>query len=387
MEYCTTHVSTKQVYSYPYNVRHILNKVATLKQYHNIIIMRVNVTEYLRSLLHKLSNTVVEDSAAAVPVVSGMRIFKDLNGDWRWFGWTTNHFLDDDGDIITDAAHKEFAAYLDENPDKAPYLWSWHEPLTQRKHRVDWWDYFDGFFAYSGKLTEQEAKEYQGIDLENVGMSHQFYAIKVGKYITRYRTFEVSDLPRDKAANKYTGFHIFVEETKEMNPAKRAYLAALLGEEKVKEIEEGTKTASAALIEAGIESKALQEDFDEFLADYTDEKAEEKAEKMVTNVVDQIMDALNIKELQAILADFSTKLEVVPALEAELKELKATVAELKEADDKRIDNIFAASEPLNWLNAKEEVAAEELTEEEKKEVVKAKEGFSWLSAVVGDGGV
>ena len=144
-------------------------------------------------------------------------INKDLNGDLRWVGRATNRFIDKEGDILTNASHKEFAGYLDENPDMAPLVLPWHNVKAAFTHPVDSWMYKNGFMIYSGKLEEHEAKSLITASKKSrLGMSHGFFALdrekSNRKNITKYRTFEVSVLPLHNAANPYTELEVIAKE-------------------------------------------------------------------------------------------------------------------------------------------------------------------------------
>ncbi|RPJ20967.1 MAG: hypothetical protein EHM33_27285, partial [Chloroflexi bacterium] len=77
-------------------------------------------------------------------------IEKDANGDWRWIGWVSNNFIDWDGDIIAEDAHKEYVGWLDKNPDMYPASTTWHMPEMVRKNAVDFATYESGFLIMSG---------------------------------------------------------------------------------------------------------------------------------------------------------------------------------------------------------------------------------------------
>jgi len=191
---------------------------------------------------------------------------KEADGSYRWFGWVTNKWRDLDvlahpakgGEILTEAAHKEFIAYLDARPDAAPELWAWHTPGT--KHgQADWWDYADGFVVMSGPLTEAAGKSFEN-ETEPLGMSHGFFAIPPWRdtangLINKYRTFEASHLPLARAANPWTDFETIRKEAAMFNPEKREYLVKRLGEEVVAGLEADTKGRAALLEAIGIESK------------------------------------------------------------------------------------------------------------------------------------
>lgn len=140
---------------------------------------------------------------------SGFVIQKDAQGNDRWIGWVSNNFRDRDKDIIIEAAHKDYINWLDQHPEMAPALLPWHTPIPYT-HPVDFWAYEKGFVIMSGLLEEKEAQALEKISKETaLGMSHGFFAKRSKENrneIIEYRTFEVSVLPLDRAANPWTSF-------------------------------------------------------------------------------------------------------------------------------------------------------------------------------------
>lgn len=138
-------------------------------------------------------------------------LYKQADGYYRWIGIVTNNYLDSDGEILTDEAHRKFYSFLQDNPDILPAKLIWHTPGTQSKHGVDFAYYDDGFFIYSGVLELDEAEPYLN-DYRPLGMSHGFIALERDfnnpRYITEYFTYEVSDLLLEQAANPLTSFTV-----------------------------------------------------------------------------------------------------------------------------------------------------------------------------------
>jgi hypothetical protein len=199
---------------------------------------------------------------------TGFEVYKDLQGNYRWFGWVSNKWRDRDvhanpehgGEIIAEHAHKDYIAFLDANPDLAPESWIWHTPGTARKGKADWWDYAHGFLMMSGAMSQDEGRKAESVyALIEPGMSHGFHALKDVKtgIIEKYRTFEVSDLPRDFVANLWTDFEAIRKEASEMGftADKRSHLVAMLGEERVTELEQTTEKREKDLLALGIAYK------------------------------------------------------------------------------------------------------------------------------------
>jgi hypothetical protein len=92
----------------------------------------------------------------------------------------------------------------------------------------------------------------------DLGMSHGTIVLARDparkKVITKYRMFEVSELPLENAANPFTSFDTV---TKEADMDKRKYFASLFGEEKAEKYMALTKETEEKLEEAGVASKEV----------------------------------------------------------------------------------------------------------------------------------
>ena len=264
---------------------------------------------------------------------SGFVVEKDLKGQHRWFGWVSNKYRDRDGEIISEAAHKEFIEWVYKDAAaRMPQLWLWHTPKTAMKERADWIDYADGFLHASGPLTEKEAKMLEGID--DPGMSHGFFCNKENDIINKYRSFEGSVLPLKYVANEWTDFATLQQEAKDMfNPQKREFLVGRLGEEKVAELEASTKDRVEILKELGIEFKEAEE-IPVVVKEEEPTPEEPVVEKEATALdAKAILDALGLSELSEYLEGQSKQVE---ELTATVKEQSETITALQKSDDEKI---------------------------------------------------
>jgi hypothetical protein len=298
---------------------------------------------------------------------TGIMVFKDEGGDWRWIGWFTNKFQDREGEILSSAAHKEYAAFLEENPGLMPEFRIWHRKGTARAHRPDYLAYQNGFVMTSGKLTTQEAIGLMTVARkEAIGMSHGFFAVERDpdnpKIITKYRTFEVSDLPQTHAANPWTPFAVLQKEAR-MTDKQEQYFRDQVGDEFFDELVAKTAGMEEALEEAQVPNKALET-----------EVAEEETKEESTKAPDgaalatQIAEALHLGDLSAFVEETKTA----------LKQLTEEVGELKKSDDEKIADQIAPAKPVfAWTRVSEK--GEELTEEENKAIdEKAAETEDWF---------
>lgn len=195
---------------------------------------------------------------------SALTAFRAKDGSPRWLGVFTNNFQDAEGETFTKAAHEEFAAWLDANPEQAPELWTWHIPGTARKSRADFWDFDGNFFWMGGPLTEDELTEIERSAPHR--MSHQYNGIKSDdNTLALYRSFEVSILLPGAEANQYTDFVAGfagkkgLEPMGKFTPERRKYLVAMYGEDRVSQLETQSEQTAQALKAAGVPSKAKTE--------------------------------------------------------------------------------------------------------------------------------
>jgi len=181
--------------------------------------------------------------------------FKDLGGNWRWLSLTSNRFRDRHGEVFSEAAHKEYVDYVDRTGDY-PKLRIWHVPGSD-VGVADFVAYSDGFRVDSGPYY----KEYEDVaerlaEAEPQGVSHGFrYPLSEpdgnGVY-RRYRSFEVSVLPFERASNPWGDPRSKEVYGMALDPKKRAYLERFIEPARVKALEERLPQMEAALKDAGI---------------------------------------------------------------------------------------------------------------------------------------
>ena len=196
--------------------------------------------------------------APGARVTDGFAVVKQADGRLRWFARYSNSWLDRDGEIITEAAHKEYVNWAYDT-GTFPELWLWHTPNT-RFGEADWLDFSDGFAHASGLIDNGRESVVDALASKDVGVSHGFLSLQAGKYIQRYRSYEVSVLPREYAAVATTGFNVL--EAKEADMAftgeRRKWLVDALGEEVVAGLEKNTESTAEQLKELGVEYKEAE---------------------------------------------------------------------------------------------------------------------------------
>lgn len=315
---------------------------------------------------------------------SAIVIQKDKTGNYRAVMWPSNNFIDWDGDIISEVAHKEYVEWVNKNMEYAPLFMTWHKPGTMRKNRVDFVGYENGFLLMSAPLELKEAAALlKAQTLTDIGMSHGTLALerdsKDPRVVTKYRMVEVSDLPLKNAANPFTDFETLLKEadmSKDLDT--KAYLATILGsEEEADKFIAKAGIKQKALQDAGVESKEKQE-----TPDVTEPvKATVDVEAITAQVFERISKELDVEGLNSYLSDLQESAAKVPVLESLVKELA------KDQSEKVAEMIEPpAAKTLVWQKArasqnKENVLDE--TDENDKVLKKAKPELGWLSEATG----
>lgn len=267
---------------------------------------------------------------------SAILIEKDLDGNWRWVGRPSNNFIDLQEDIISAAAHKEYVGFLNMNKEMAPQFFTWHLPGTARENAADGWMEHEGTLIMSGKLTEPEAAALLKAQAQfDLGMSVGGVAFRGNpndkREITSYRLYEVSDLPRNRAANPFTSLETMITKEVSMNDQEKIkYLSMYMGsdEEKAKAFLEKTGQTQKQLQEAGLTSKEKEAD------DVQEPAAEKKepvtapsetpdldVEALTKQIIAKVGDEFDINGLNAFAAKTQDSMEKVQLLEDLVKEL------------------------------------------------------------------
>lgn len=335
--------------------------------------------------LEKLSKSDEVFDLSTIATNTGFKVLKALDGSPRWLGWVSNKFIDREGEILTEDAHKDYINWLDRHPKAAPQLWTYHIPGTGRKHKADFWAYVNGFLILGGKLTEEEAKAFDNLDVD-LGMSHGFYVLsKQGNLINKYRTFEATVLPRRAAANPWTEFNIKELKDMALTDSQREMLAKLHGEDFANALEDGTKQRAEVLESAGIQSKqndGIPADavlVEEISAEDVEIAKSFDATALAAGVADLVIKQLNPEGLQeAIKAVHTLGEQNATAIENITKRLEA----LEKSDDEKLAKELSPKiAGIDWMGGFRASQAKEtvVKEDEKQKFEQAKPNESWVT--------
>lgn len=350
--------------------------------------------------------------AGQKPPTSGEKsstlFFKDKDGGWRVVLLYSNKYEDRDNDILTEEAHKEFSEWVNTSGFK-PQITLFHMPslsnafwskvykaygdnaeklnhVVRRIYKDTGWAigeaervvYMNGFAVMVGKVYEDKYPVAEKLaTMKELGNSHLFLTTDfssngdAGMIVNKYRSFEGTILPRQRAANMLT-LPIFKENDMAVNmkltDSDKQWLGEVLGEDDrdamlkgtaslEKELDtmlsfkaaaedpEGDKPAEEAAAEE--EEAPAEEDAAEETAAPAEEPAGEAAPEDVTKAVtESVMKALNVEGLQAVLKQLADgQAELQKQIEA-LKSLQGEVAEIKKSEDEKVAEKLS---PVNWM--------------------------------------
>lgn len=178
--------------------------------------------------------TEMKEASGDNPEDGSFRAFKDADDTWRWFAVWSSEARDRDyrrhpsGERFALESHKEYIDWTDRTGYR-PTLRAWHVPGAD----IGLADMLDvsseGFTIAAGHF--QADKEYVAANLAAMGplgVSHGYTYEKQDRdddgVYHRYRTFEISVLPWERAANQVgTGF-VAGKEVPMLNPRKKEWL-------------------------------------------------------------------------------------------------------------------------------------------------------------------
>jgi hypothetical protein len=258
------------------------------------------------------------------------RTFKDAGGAWRWAAVYSNRFEDSEGETFSEESHREFEAYVDRTGDM-PELRLWHVPGS-RLGIADIVTYDDrGFMLAAGTYDGGKEVAAQALAAEGpLAVSHGYLwrpADKSGGVFGRYRTFEISPLPRAAAANQLTGFEAGGGDDMGMPVKKREFLTRVLGAESVKALEANLGTLAEKAAAEGIAFKDLADLFEVTPVVVATKEADPPAPTATAASPD-----LRALLLEAMAPVTTSITELRTALEGQAVQIKA----LKETDDAKI---------------------------------------------------
>lgn len=349
-----------------------------------------HVRQSLNDIYSKLENGEDEHARMALPVVKdaaktfeigydsdSIVIEKDASGSYRAILWPTNNFMDLDGEILSDAAHREYVDWVNKNMDVSPVFISWHTPGTAREHPVDFVAYENGQMIMSLPLTVKEAASLFAMQTKiDVGMSHGTIVLERDPHdknvITKYRMVECSDLPLERAANPYTSLTTVI---KEADVDTFEYLTGMVGKERATALVAKMQENQDTLRKAGVKEKEKEGETPAAAVTVVNNAPDVKLDELV----DRVTKELGMEELSVQFKQVKENAEKVPVLEALVKELLA-------GNEEQLAKMITppAGKVFSWkekspTQSKDNILSESEQEKIKKETPEA----GWLSEVTG----
>lgn len=250
-------------------------------------------------------------------------IVKQADGQMRWITRYSNAWEDKEKELLLEAAHKEYIAWAYDTK-KFPELWLWHTPGT-RFGKADFLDFDSGFSIASGLVDngKEHIAEALAASSKQLGVSHGFLSVQDGKYITKYRTFEISVLPLERAAAWGTSFDLLGGTDMALTKERRSFMVQALGEEAVASLEKSTEAAAKEMERSGAEYKEVTAGTETAPPAHAEVAAVNEAVKGLTDVT-------------------LASLDQIKTLATQVKELGLVVASIKATDDEKVAEAFKA---------------------------------------------
>lgn len=272
------------------------------------------------------------------PPPKQFQVLRQKDGRMRFFTLWSNNFTDREGEIFTEAAHKEFVEWADET-GKYPELWLWHTPGS-RIGQVDWLDVTDGFVGASGLIdSDKESIAEKLVEGgKEVGASHGYVGLQAENTILMYRTHEISALPLEYAAVPTTSFTTFTKETEvPFTPAKRKFFSdAGIDDAQITVLETQATNMAKALKAAGTQFKADDLGLEP-------EPAPAAVETPVVAAVDNKAAEANAVVLASVVQSMGILTQAVADVAASVKAIDERTKSIVKSDDQRVAEALTPS--------------------------------------------
>lgn len=330
---------------------------------------------------------------------SSVSFYKGTDGSTYFVGLFSNQFKDRDGHILTESAHQHYVLWVEKTGVRPP-ITLFHQPQAKpgfwtqimdahadghlttkqlntilRNFYADnalgetetvW--YADGFLGVIAKVYDDKINWVKNLQTypEPLGMSHGFIVDKKdGNLIDEYRTFEMSVLPLDCAANSYT-YTFYAEEKENMGlPDRIQEFLASIKQDLPDEVGNQVQSAAEKLYETGVEFKTVERDVSKDLDEAVEDLAGQlvKNETFVNAFAVRLATALKMQELDTYLrSEFASIREDLEALKTEedakiadlISPSWASVASPTERDDnltEKAANEVADEESASFFNS------------------------------------
>lgn len=325
------------------------------------VIKEVTLKEKATSFFSRLFG----QSPSIGPAVQGGNFsIKELDGVTRFYLRVSNNFQDREDDIISLSAHKEYIEWVE--AEKAyPELWVWHA-AGSRLGQADLLDVSNGVLVASGVIDEGMVAIAKSIaeSGEFDGASHGFLHASKGQDIVKYRSYEISLVPRKYSSNLAGGGTLLTKELKmAFSPEKKAVLSKYFGDEQVTKFEEDTAALQKQFEDLGIQSKEIDASVN--LAESI---------QALTQGMTEGFQALNAS-LVLVTAKANETAQTV-------EDMKIQVAAATKSLEDAVDDAIAPRTVVNNVVPPSQSDKNLVTEHSDKELVAATKSSDWMNDVV-----
>lgn len=210
----------------------------------------------------RLSQAVTQGEAAVTQDPGFFKAFRDKAGDLRWITIHSNKYRDREGEIFSEKAHRDYVDWAMET-GQLPWLRLFHVEGTDIG-RADVIGYDDaGFVIASGKFFDDPdslAVAEKLLQMEGLGCSHGYWyptgALRDGIY-HEYKSYEISILPVEHAANLLTTAFFAGEEIPMLDARAKEFLTQVMPDGRVEKIEQSVRALADVAESKGLSYKAL----------------------------------------------------------------------------------------------------------------------------------
>lgn len=305
---------------------------------------------------------------------------QDENGDWWFIGLYSNKFKDREAEIISEEAHREYTEWA-RNKGIKPQITLFHMPRAQpgfwysvmqayEKNMIrtetintmlrDFYKdyaiaeaervfYANGFVGVAGKVYKGREAWINNLSNypDELGMSHGFIPIELDDNIyTKYRSFEMSILPKSRAANIWTKVD-FVEGTMPLDAKDQEFLDNIQ-QGTAEEVDTATEETRQQLEDKGVEFKE-----------------NETPEITVDTMINKLVETMKWDEFGQALHQQLTEIN------SRFDQIENRLKEVEQTEDEKVANLYQP----NWQQFLPKKEGEEKKVEEQKH-------FDFLSALL-----
>jgi hypothetical protein len=198
--------------------------------------------------------------AAAAGTGPSFQLSAKDGGRTRWLMVVGHNGRDREGEIFPQAG-LELNVKAIQQTGIFPEAWIGHEPGS-RWGLADFVDVLDGVYVASGLVDDNPTAAAVAVQLaakaDELGVSHAYAIVEqVGDEIRSFFDYEISVLPRARAALPETGALIVGAKEAAMDPKKREEIEGMLGKDLSDGLFAGVDTVNGLVAAAGLDRKDL----------------------------------------------------------------------------------------------------------------------------------